>query len=300
MAAELDEELFKTTLMGGFDKDDVLAKFREAKEEAEQAQKKLEEQIREKDRMIDELRQSLKTKEAENEQLQKDIKEKYQSYIDNYDSIGKLVFDAKVHAGKMEAETQKKCDDLLRKTKEECTRMVQEARTREEEVVAVYEAKIEQQAVEAQRFMEQQMTNGRESYQIIRKEMDDMVKAMDELQKAFLESYKRVHTVKEAMGVSARKLDPFFRQLQAGAGKISEAKEGTSGKGQGAEQSGACGNQSEEENKRNQKTFQEAKKESREPEEGFLDEGMDFDEELENQIYSLLKDDEESEDGGQG
>ena len=28
MAAELDESLFKTTLMGGFDKEDVMAKFR--------------------------------------------------------------------------------------------------------------------------------------------------------------------------------------------------------------------------------------------------------------------------------
>lgn len=287
MAAEVDEELFKTTLMGGFDKDDVLAKFRENREEAEAAQKKLEEQVRQRDKTIDELRQSLKSKESEIEQLQKDIKEKYQSYIDNYDSIGKLVFEAKVRSENMDAETKKKCDEMLQKTKEECARLVQEARRKEEEVVAVYEAKIEQQAAEAQKFMEEQMTNGRENYRMVRKEMDDMVRAMDELQKAFLESYKRVHTVKEAMGISAQKLEPFFQQLQ----REDPAEETDSGKQ--AEKGTVSVRKKDQENSKTQKK-------SAEPEEGFLDEGMDFDEELENQIHSLLKDDDETEEGGQG
>ena len=42
MAAEFDEEMFKTTLMGGFDKEDVLTKFQEARDEAYKEQKKLE------------------------------------------------------------------------------------------------------------------------------------------------------------------------------------------------------------------------------------------------------------------
>lgn len=97
--------------------------------------------MEERDKLISELRQSLKNKETENEQLQKDIKEKYQSYIDNYDSIGKLVYDAKVRSDNMMAETKQQCDQMLRETKEECARMVEEARRKEEEVVAVYEAK---------------------------------------------------------------------------------------------------------------------------------------------------------------
>lgn len=290
MTEELAEE-FKTTLMGGFDKDDVLAKFQEKKEEAEQMQKNLEEQIRQRDGMINELRQSLKEKERENQQLQKDIREKYQSYIDNYDSIGKLVFEAKVNAQKIETDNRKKCDELLRKTKEECTRMVQEARAREEEVVAVYEAKIEQQAAEAQKFMEEQMNNGAESYRILRKEMDDMVRAMDELQRAFLESYKKVHTVKDAMGSSAQKMEAFFRRLRA-VSRTEAVTDSTDRKEEsGQEQAAASGPAAEARAK---------EKKKKEPEEGFLDEGMDFDEELENQIHSLLKNEEEPEDGGQG
>ena len=64
MAAELEEEVFKTTLMGGFDKEDVMAKFREVKNEANETQKKLEEQIADRDSLIAELRQSVKAKEA--------------------------------------------------------------------------------------------------------------------------------------------------------------------------------------------------------------------------------------------
>ncbi len=228
MAAEFDEEMFKTTLMGGFDKEDVLTKFQEARDEAYKEQKKLEAQVEERDKLISELRQSLKNKETENEQLQKDIKEKYQSYIDNYDSIGKLVYDAKVRSDNMMAETKQQCDQMLRETKEECARMVEEARRKEEEVVAVYEAKIEQQAQEAQQFMERQMTQGRDSYRIIRNEMAQMVQAMNELQKGFLESYKKVRTVKDAMDRSAQKLEPFFRQLQEDTVKEKEA--GKSGK----------------------------------------------------------------------
>ena len=279
MAAEFDEEMFKTTLMGGFDKEDVLTKFQEARDEAYKEQKKLEAQVEERDKLISELRQSLKNKETENEQLQKDIKEKYQSYIDNYDSIGKLVYDAKVRSDNMMSETKQQCDQMLRETKEECARMVEEARRKEEEVVAVYEAKIEQQAQEAQQFMGRQMTQGRDSYRIIRNEMAQMVQAMNELQKGFLESYKKVRTVKDAMDRSAQKLEPFFRQLQEDTVKEKEA--GKSGKKTEEKSSGS-------------------KEEKAPEEEEFLDDGVDFDEELENEIHRLLKDEEESEDGGQG
>lgn len=291
MAAEVDEELFKTTLMGGFDKDDVLAKFRDTKEEAEAAQMKLQEQIRERDRMISELRQTLKSKEEENEQLRKDIKEKYQSYIDNYDSIGKLVFEAKVRAENMDAETRKKCDELLSKTKEECERLVQEARRKEEEVVAVYEEKIERQAAEAQKYMQEQMVKGRENYHMVRKEIEEMVRAMDALQKGFLESYKKVRAVKETMGMSEQNLEPFFRRLQSEeAADDACEKKGTTV---------SVNKKSTETEEKTEQSRQKVRK-TQEPEEGFLDDGMDFDEELENQIHSLLKEEDESEEGGQG
>lgn len=297
MAAELDEEVFKTTLMGGFDKEDVMTKFREAREEAETERKKLEGQIAERDKLIDELRQSVKSKEAEIEQLQKNIKEKYQSYIDNYDSIGKLVFDAKVRAENMTAETKQKCEKMLRETKEECARLVKEAREKEEEVVAVYEAKIEQQAQEAQQFMEQQMTQGRNNYRMVQTEMIQIIRAMDELQRGFLESYKKVHAVKDAMDRSSQKMEPFFRELQVSNAREA-GKAGASQQEDKKRQTGAPGARPEP--SKGRKGQGAGNKEKTPEEEGFLDEGMDFDDELEVEIHRLLKDEDESEEGGQG
>ena len=88
-----------------------------------------------------------------------------------------------------------------------------------------------------------------------------------------------VRTVKDAMDRSAQKLEPFFRQLQEDTVKEKEA--GKSGKKTEEKSSGS-----------------KAKKVPEEEE--FLDDGVDFDEELENEIHRLLKDEEESEDGGQG
>ena len=42
MSENNHEELFKTTLMGGFDKDDVMTKVQNLKDQAYAAQKKLE------------------------------------------------------------------------------------------------------------------------------------------------------------------------------------------------------------------------------------------------------------------
>ena len=50
MSENNHEELFKTTLMGGFDKDDVMTKVQNLKDQAYAAQKKLEASVRIKSR----------------------------------------------------------------------------------------------------------------------------------------------------------------------------------------------------------------------------------------------------------
>lgn len=92
------EEMFKTTLMGGFDKDDVVESVTRMKDEAYAEKTKLLNTIKEKDKKIVELSTRLEQKELQVESLERDIKDKYQKYIDNYDSIGRLVFDAQLRA----------------------------------------------------------------------------------------------------------------------------------------------------------------------------------------------------------
>ena len=93
MSENNHEELFKTTLMGGFDKDDVMTKVQNLKDQAYAAQKKLEAKIEEKEQEIEKLNRKIREREDKIEELEKNIHEKYQSYIDNYDSISGLVFE---------------------------------------------------------------------------------------------------------------------------------------------------------------------------------------------------------------
>ena len=109
MSENNHEELFKTTLMGGFDKDDVMTKVQNLKDQAYAAQKKLEAKIEENEQEIEKLNRKIREREDKIEELEKNIHEKYQSYIDNYDSISGLVFEAQVKAKKLTQETEESC-----------------------------------------------------------------------------------------------------------------------------------------------------------------------------------------------
>ena len=64
------EEMFKTTLMGGFDKDDVQEKVQKMKDETAQQQLAFKKEIEEKEQKIAELQKRLELKEANQERLE--------------------------------------------------------------------------------------------------------------------------------------------------------------------------------------------------------------------------------------
>lgn len=71
MSGNNHEELFKTTLMGGFDKDDVMTKVQNLKDQAYAAQKKLEAKIEEKEQEIEKLNRKIREREDKIEELEK-------------------------------------------------------------------------------------------------------------------------------------------------------------------------------------------------------------------------------------
>ena len=77
-----------------------MTKVQNLKDQAYAAQKKLEAKIEEKEQEIEKLNRKIREREDKIEELEKNIHEKYQSYIDNYDSISGLVFEAQVKAEK--------------------------------------------------------------------------------------------------------------------------------------------------------------------------------------------------------
>ena len=96
-----EAEMFKTTLMGGYDKDDVQMQVQALKEEAYAEKSRLLKEIKEKDEKISELLHRLDDKEQQIEHYKKDISERYQQYIDNYESIGRLVYESQVRSDNM-------------------------------------------------------------------------------------------------------------------------------------------------------------------------------------------------------
>ena len=126
MSENNHEVLFKTTLMGGFDKDDVMTKVQNLKDQAYAAQKKLEAKIEENEQEIEKLNRKIREREDKIEELEKNIHEKYQSYIDNYDSISGLVFEAQVKAKKLTQETEDACREKTEETDAACRKLTEE------------------------------------------------------------------------------------------------------------------------------------------------------------------------------
>ena len=118
-------EMLKTSLMGGYDKEEVQELVQRMRDEMAEAQVNFRKQLAEKDEKIAELQKRIELKDAYQVRMEENIKEKYQKYIDNYESIGKLVFDAQLKAESMEKETQEKCDQMIAEAEAEARRRVE-------------------------------------------------------------------------------------------------------------------------------------------------------------------------------
>ena len=234
MSENNHEELFKTTLMGGFDKDDVMTKVQNLKDQAYAAQKKLEAKIEEKEQEIEKLNRKIREREDKIEELEKNIHEKYQSYIDNYDSISGLVFEAQVKAKKLTQETEESCRKLKeeteeacrrkteetdeescakqrRETKEQCEYMVESARQKGEELAAVYEEKLQAEAEEIQSHMDAELQKANTRYQKIYAEMETMTSVLEKNRRIFEETFAGIEKMREEMKRSASEVETFMK-----------------------------------------------------------------------------------------
>ena len=179
-----ETEMFKTTLMGGYDKDDVQMQVQALKEEAYAEKSRLLKEIKEKDSKISELLQRLDAKEQQIEKYKKDISEKYQQYIDNYESIGRLVYESQVRAVNMIKEAEKKRDELLAEATVEAERRVLSVQTE----------------------IDEKLAEGKKKYIAVQDEMNDIVELINQAQQRFMSSYKEVHRIISSMPESMQEL----------------------------------------------------------------------------------------------
>ena len=166
-------EEFKTTLMGGFDKEDVLAKFKALNDESYAKRSKMALEIEKQMKIIEEKDKIIAEKNEEIESLKKDIHEKYQSYIDNYDTIGKIVFETRVQSEK-----------TIKEAKEEAEKIIKEANE-----------KAQHCNDKAQLEVERKLADGKRKYNVLQEEINELIQLVNQVQHKFMQSFKAIHEI---------------------------------------------------------------------------------------------------------
>lgn len=188
-------EMFKTTLMGGYDKDDVTQKVEGIKDAAYREKIRLEKEIKIRDEKIAELVKRLELKETQKEKLERDVTEKYQKYVDNYDKIGSLILNAQIQADQMVSEAKRQCDEMLRNAESEAAKLREDA-----------EREARERVEQVQNEVNEQLADGKKKYIAVQEEMNEIVELINQAQKRFMSSYKEVHRIVSTMPDSLRDL----------------------------------------------------------------------------------------------
>lgn len=192
------EDLFKTTAFGGYDKDDVEQEWQKLKanayeekntlkKEKEELQIALEEKealLAEKEQRIAELSEALLIKDKELMDLEKNIREKYQSYVDNYDTIGALIYEARVRAKQIGQETDAERQRILAEAEEEARKIREDAQNEAQTVLEDIDRQIEQKNLE-----------GKQQYESVQEELNNVVTIFSRVQRQFMTSYKDIQKI---------------------------------------------------------------------------------------------------------
>ncbi|MGN0361438.1 MAG: hypothetical protein ACI4ET_01205 [Bilifractor sp.] len=193
-----NEELFKTTAFGGYDKDDVQAELQRIKDNAFEEKTKIGKElsdvrkalgekdaiIREKDEKIKELQEDLDAKDQEILRMEKTIREKYQSYVDNYDTIGSLIYEAKIRAKQIDRETEAEKQRQLAQAEADARKIRDQAQEDAQKTLAGVQKKIDDMNRE-----------GKQQYNAVQEELSQVVEIFNRVQKQFMNSYKAIQDI---------------------------------------------------------------------------------------------------------
>ena len=168
-----DNEMFKTTLMGGYDKDDVTEQFNTLKDAHASTKTEFKKTLADKDAQIADLTQKIAENTKKREKLERDITQKYQKYIDHHNSISGLLVDAQIKADEIISDAEKKRADMMGTT----------------------EIEIKHKFDSVQAEVDAKIAEGERRYKALQGEMDEIMKSINQAQKRFMSSYKEVHKI---------------------------------------------------------------------------------------------------------
>ena len=170
-------EVIKTTLFGGYKKSAVHEVIQRLKDEMADQEASFRKEIEERNARIDELQRRIEEKDKEQARAEEEIQEKYQKYVDNYESISKLVLEAQLKAESMEKDAGEKCDKMVADAEEEAKRKIN--------------------AIQPE--IDERLAEGEKKYHAVQDEMNRMVAMIDQIQQKFSASYDAVHQIVSGM-----------------------------------------------------------------------------------------------------
>ena len=192
------EERFKTTTFGGYDKEEVLQELQKMMENAhdekatilrelEDSRRNcviLQKEIEEKNARIAELQETIVAKDHEMQETGRMIREKYQSYVDNYDTIGSLIYESKIRAKQIARETEEERKKILEEAQEEAARIREEA-----------DSAARKRLQDVQIEIDDRNAAGRLQFESVQEELNSALETFSKLQKQFMNSYKTIQQI---------------------------------------------------------------------------------------------------------
>ncbi|MEE8885210.1 MAG: hypothetical protein SOI56_01410 [Eubacteriales bacterium] len=192
------EEMFRTTKFGGYDKDDVEQQIQKMRDAANVERRELSakidaanETIVDQQKDIDnlntkvrELQDSLIAKDRELQDVEKNVREKYQSYVDNYDTIGSLIYEAKIRAKQVDRETEAERQRILAEANSEAQKIRDEAQVEAKQLLD-----------ETQKKIDEKNRDGRLQYAAIQEELAHVIETFNQVQKQFMNSYRDIQNI---------------------------------------------------------------------------------------------------------
>ncbi len=175
--ADFNFEEIKTTLMGGYDKEDVQNKISSLIDKYETDASKKDKEIEELKKSSSEKDEQISAKNSEIDKLNKDIEEKYQGYIDNYNTIGKIVYETRI-------QSEKTLDD---------------ARIKGESIIAEANKKAQLSIDKAQEEVDKRISEGKKKYDVLQEEINELLQLVNQVQHKFMQSFKAIHEISGAM-----------------------------------------------------------------------------------------------------
>lgn len=175
--ADFNFEEIKTTLMGGYDKEDVQNKISSLIDKYETEASKKDKEIEELKKSVSKKDEQISAKNSEIDKLNKDIGEKYQGYIDNYNTIGKIVYETRI-------QSEKTLDD---------------ARIKGESIIAEANKKAQLSIDKAQEEVDKRIVEGKKKYDVLQEEINELLQLVNQVQHKFMQSFKAIHEISGAM-----------------------------------------------------------------------------------------------------